>query len=92
VTVLQGANDACTSTEPAVTPAATFRAQLEQAMTTLSTGLPSASIFVARVPDIRRLWQSADRARRAPDVIDRRRPPVDAREPAVECTGRRRPP
>jgi lysophospholipase L1-like esterase len=57
VTVLIGANDACTSTEAAMTPVATFRAQFEQAMGTLTAGLPTASIFVASIPDIKRLWQ-----------------------------------
>ena len=57
VTVLMGANDACTSSEATMTSVATFQAQFQQAMTTLTTGLPSASIFVASIPDIRRLWE-----------------------------------
>jgi lysophospholipase L1-like esterase len=56
VTILMGANDACSSTEAGMTPVATFEAQFEQAMQTLTSGLPGASIFVASVPDLKRLW------------------------------------
>jgi lysophospholipase L1-like esterase len=56
VTVMLGANDACASSEAAMTPTATFRAQFAQGLQTLSSGLPTASIFVASVPDLRRLW------------------------------------
>jgi lysophospholipase L1-like esterase len=56
VTVMLGANDACASSEAAMTPTATFRAQFQQGLQTLSSGLPTASIFVASVPDLRRLW------------------------------------
>lgn len=57
VTVLMGANDACTSTEDTMTPVADYRAQFEAAMSTLSSGLPDAKVFVASVPDVYRLWQ-----------------------------------
>ena len=50
VTVMLGANDACASSEAAMTPTATFRAQFAQGLQTLSAGLPTASIFVASVP------------------------------------------
>lgn len=56
VTILMGANDACTSTEASMTPVSTYRSQLEQAMATLTAGLPTASILVVSVPDIGRLW------------------------------------
>ena len=56
VTVMLGANDACASSEAAMTPTATYRAQFQQGLQTLSSGLPTASIFVASVPDLRRLW------------------------------------
>jgi hypothetical protein len=51
-----GANDACASSEAAMTPVATFRAQFERGMATLSTGLPSARIYVVSIPDVYRLW------------------------------------
>jgi lysophospholipase L1-like esterase len=56
VTVMLGANDACAASESAMTPTATFRARFAAGMQTLSAGLPAASIFVASVPDLRRLW------------------------------------
>ncbi|HVF19884.1 MAG TPA: SGNH/GDSL hydrolase family protein [Mycobacteriales bacterium] len=56
VTVLMGANDACTSSESTMTAVATFRSQVEAALTRLQNGLPNARIFVASIPDIKRLW------------------------------------
>lgn len=57
VTIEMGANDACTSTEAAMTPVATFRAQFEPALATLAAQRPTAAIFVASIADLRRLWQ-----------------------------------
>jgi lysophospholipase L1-like esterase len=57
VTVLMGANDVCASSEAAMTPIATFRAQFETAMTTLTTRLPGARIYVVSIPDVYRLWE-----------------------------------
>lgn len=56
VTILMGANDACTSTEAGMTPVATYASQVQAAMTRLTTNLPTARIFVSSVPDIKRLW------------------------------------
>jgi lysophospholipase L1-like esterase len=56
VTILIGANDACASSEAAMTPVAEFRAQFERGMTTLSAGLPAARVFVVSIPDPYRLW------------------------------------
>jgi lysophospholipase L1-like esterase len=68
VTILIGANDACTDTVADMTPVTTFRADLAQAMDTISTGLPNASIFVASIPDIYRLWQLASPIKRARQI------------------------
>lgn len=57
VTILMGANDVCASSEAGMTPVTTFRSQFQTAMTTLTTGLPNASIFVASIPRIKRLWE-----------------------------------
>jgi lysophospholipase L1-like esterase len=57
VTVLIGANDACTSTVADMTPVSTFAADFSSAMQTLETGLPNAHVFVASIPDLYRLWQ-----------------------------------
>jgi lysophospholipase L1-like esterase len=57
VTVLIGANDACTSSEAGMTSVADFEARFRTAMRTLAEGLPEARVFVASIPDIRRLWE-----------------------------------
>src|SRR5215212_3797224 len=56
ITILLGANDACTSTEAGMTPVATFQAQFQAALAALSAGSPSARMFVLSVPDIYNLW------------------------------------
>lgn len=56
VTVLMGANDACTSSEGAMTSVATFRAQFQAALDTFSAGSPDARIYVLSVPNIYNLW------------------------------------
>ncbi|MEV0719934.1 SGNH/GDSL hydrolase family protein, partial [Asanoa sp. NPDC050611] len=57
VTILIGANDACTSSESAMTPVATFRGYIDTALATLKSGLPSAKVAVISIPDIKRLWE-----------------------------------
>ena len=57
VTVLMGANDVCTSSESTMTSVTTFRTHFQQAMTTLTGGLPNAAIFVSSIPRIKRLWE-----------------------------------
>jgi lysophospholipase L1-like esterase len=57
VTVLMGANDACTRSESSMTPVATFRGQFQTALETLSADSPKARIFVASIPNIYRLWR-----------------------------------
>ena len=56
VTILIGANDACTSSEAGMTPVSTFQSRVESALATLKSGLPNAKVFVSSVPDIKRLW------------------------------------
>ena len=56
VTIEMGGNDGCKNTEAQMTATATYQAQFQQAMTTLTTGLPNAHILVASVPDILQLW------------------------------------
>jgi lysophospholipase L1-like esterase len=57
VTILIGANDACTSSEDSMTPVDTFRAQIDDALDTLQAGLPDARVYVMSIPDIKRLWE-----------------------------------
>ncbi|GIH06391.1 lipoprotein [Rhizocola hellebori] len=56
VTMLIGANDACTSSEASMTPVATFRSNIDTALNTLKAGLPNAKVAVISIPDIKRLW------------------------------------
>lgn len=56
ITILLGANDACAATEAAMTPVATYRAQFQTAIDTLTAGLPDARIYVLSVPNIYNLW------------------------------------
>ena len=56
VTVLMGANDACTSSESTMTSVDSFRASTQTALDTLRTRLPNAKVLVVSIPDIKRLW------------------------------------
>jgi lysophospholipase L1-like esterase len=57
VTILMGANDVCTSSRATMTPVSDFRTQFQAAMETLATGLPDSHVFVASIPNVRRLWR-----------------------------------
>jgi hypothetical protein len=57
VTVLMGGNDVCTSSESTMTSVADYEAQFTAAMNTLTSGSPSALVFVATIPDVYQLWQ-----------------------------------
>ncbi|MEV0171252.1 SGNH/GDSL hydrolase family protein [Streptomyces sp. NPDC050803] len=56
VAVMAGANDACRDTTSAMTSVADFRTQFEDAMSTLREALPKAQVYVASVPNLKRLW------------------------------------
>jgi lysophospholipase L1-like esterase len=57
VTVLMGANDACTSSISTMTSVSNFRAQFSAAMNVLAAGLPSGShVFVSSIPNVYQLW------------------------------------
>ncbi len=56
VAVMVGANDACRETTSAMTPVADFRAGFREAMRTLREALPKTQVYVASVPDLKRLW------------------------------------
>jgi lysophospholipase L1-like esterase len=57
VTVLMGANDVCTSSEAAMTSVVDFSAQFTAAMETITTGVPSVTVYVVSIPDVYRLWE-----------------------------------
>lgn len=56
VTVMAGANDACRDATSQMTPVADFRAQFEQALRTLRASAPKTQVYVASVPNLKRLW------------------------------------
>ncbi|CAL9412191.1 hypothetical protein SUDANB58_01668 [Streptomyces sp. enrichment culture] len=56
VAVMAGANDACRASVAAMTPVADFRAGFEEAMRTLRRTLPRTQVYVASIPDLKRLW------------------------------------
>ncbi len=56
VTVLMGANDACTSSEATMTPVADFEASFRTAMQTLASAPKPPKVFVASIPDIHQLY------------------------------------
>ncbi|WP_184592206.1 SGNH/GDSL hydrolase family protein [Streptomyces violarus] len=56
VTVMAGANDACRSSTAAMTPVSGFRSDFEDALRTLREALPKTQVFVASVPNLKRLW------------------------------------
>jgi lysophospholipase L1-like esterase len=56
VAVMVGANDACRATTSAMTSVADFRTDFQDAMSTLREALPKAQVYVASVPNLKRLW------------------------------------
>ncbi|MDF5757989.1 SGNH/GDSL hydrolase family protein [Spongiactinospora sp. TRM90649] len=57
VTILVGAQDACVREERLMTSVAAFRRNIDTALGVLREGLPRARVFVASIPDIKRLWR-----------------------------------
>jgi lysophospholipase L1-like esterase len=58
VTILMGANDVCRSSISSMTSVDTYRAQFQQTLAILESGLPSsAHILVSSIPNIYHLWQ-----------------------------------
>lgn len=56
VTVMVGANDACRDSTAAMTSVPEFRAGFEDALSVLREKAPKAQVYVASVPDLKRLW------------------------------------
>ncbi|MFJ2826535.1 SGNH/GDSL hydrolase family protein [Streptomyces sp. NPDC087263] len=56
VAVMAGANDACRASVSAMTSAAEFQADFEDALGTLRATLPKTQVYVSSVPDLKRLW------------------------------------
>jgi lysophospholipase L1-like esterase len=56
VTVMVGANDACAASTSAMTSVADFRADFETSLKSLRRSLPKTQVYVASVPNLKRLW------------------------------------
>lgn len=57
VTILIGANDACTGSESSMTSVASFRGSIDAALSTIKNGLPDARVALISIPDVKRLWE-----------------------------------
>ncbi|WP_149183429.1 GDSL-type esterase/lipase family protein [Streptomyces sp. TRM49041] len=58
VTVMVGANDACRASVGLMTPVTDFRTSFKSAMARLRRSAPTTQVYVASVPDLRRLWSA----------------------------------
>ncbi|ORT60503.1 GDSL-type esterase/lipase family protein [Streptomyces sp. CB03238] len=58
VTVMVGANDACRDSAELMTPVADFRGAFEEALRELREVSPKSQVYVASVPDLKRLWST----------------------------------
>jgi lysophospholipase L1-like esterase len=56
VTVLAGANDACRPTPAQMTPTEEFRSDFRAALRTLAKSRPKTQVYVASLPNLKRLW------------------------------------
>ncbi len=65
VTVLIGANDACTATVGAMTPVGSFTNSIESAFAMFFGSRPGARIVLSSIPNIYRVWQVAHTSPRA---------------------------
>lgn len=57
VTVLIGANDACTDSAAGMTPVADFRTAVADSLERLQAELPRTQVYVSSVPSLTRLWE-----------------------------------
>ncbi|MEV6967846.1 SGNH/GDSL hydrolase family protein [Hamadaea sp. NPDC051192] len=56
VTILIGANDACTGSESSMTSVAAFRTSIDSALNRIKAGLPTAKVAVISIPNVWQLW------------------------------------
>ncbi|MFF4155844.1 SGNH/GDSL hydrolase family protein [Streptomyces sp. NPDC001678] len=68
VTVLMGANDACRKNVDDMTTVDDFRADFEKSLRELRTALPKSQVYVAGVPDLRRLWAEGRKSLIGPEI------------------------
>jgi lysophospholipase L1-like esterase len=65
ITILIGANDACTSSERTMTSIADFRSELDSGLAVLAANLPRTRLLIASIPDLLQLWEVEHRDRLA---------------------------
>lgn len=58
IAILIGANDACAGTEAGMTSVDAYRTNIRSGLATIAANAPNAHVFVASVPDIKRLWET----------------------------------
>ncbi|WP_171161823.1 SGNH/GDSL hydrolase family protein [Streptomyces sp. I05A-00742] len=61
VTVLLGANDACRADVAEMTPVKQYRADFAKSLKELRRALPKTQVYVASVPDLKRLWSQGSK-------------------------------
>ncbi len=59
VTLLVGANDACRPTKEQMTSVQTYSGQIKTALDAVKSGLPKAKVFIASIPDVKRVWETS---------------------------------
>jgi lysophospholipase L1-like esterase len=57
VTILMGANDVCTRSVSSMTDTTTLGNELRVALTTITSGDPTAQIYIVSIPNVYHLWQ-----------------------------------
>lgn len=57
VTVLIGAQDACVAEERRMTPVSVYERRVAEALKLFRTARPAGRVFVASIPDVKRLWR-----------------------------------
>ncbi|AKH82215.1 lipoprotein [Streptomyces sp. CNQ-509] len=57
VTILMGANDACTESAEEMTPVADYRTAVADSLDRLEADLPRTQVYVSSVPSLMRLWE-----------------------------------
>ncbi|WP_130799306.1 GDSL-type esterase/lipase family protein [Streptomyces otsuchiensis] len=58
MTVMAGANDACVRDIELMTEVDTFREDFDETLSVIRENAPDTQIFVASIPDLKRLWQA----------------------------------
>ncbi len=71
VTILIGANDACSGRVREMTSVATFRDEIDEGLARLKKDLPKARVLMVSIPDLYRLWEIGKESDKAVEVWNR---------------------